>query len=193
MFWTFTGGTSFNLFVIYKLQSMEHTHSKHIPPAPLPPATLKSFPCSYPTTHPPTATFHSAFIDMVRFLCLFGYFIFSLFEQNRNTIDLYIYIYSAVQSEEPTQIIYVHLYTHMYDCISCSEVRPSPHPHLLQKIKEYHRYDSKLHQVIRRKYWSSGIFWLLLLPGPLWPKVRVPIMVPSMSQIELFENYLYLI
>ena len=29
---------------------------------------------------------------------------------------------------------------------------------------------------------------LLLLPGPLWPCVVVHLRVPSMSQIELFNN-----
>ena len=33
---------------------------------------------------------------------------------------------------------------------------------------------------------------LLLLPGPLWPRVVVPVRVPSMSQIELFKTLLYL-
>ena len=34
---------------------------------------------------------------------------------------------------------------------------------------------------------------LTLLPGPLWPGMIVAVKVPSMDQIELFENYLYLI
>ena len=37
--------------------------------------------------------------------------------------------------------------------------------------------------------WSTPS--LLLLLGALWNRVVVPVRVPSMSQIELFENYLY--
>ena len=33
---------------------------------------------------------------------------------------------------------------------------------------------------------------LLLLPGPLWPGVVVPVRVASMGQIELFNHLLYL-
>ena len=32
---------------------------------------------------------------------------------------------------------------------------------------------------------------LLLLPGPLWTGVTVPVRVPSIGQIDLFKNYLY--
>ena len=32
---------------------------------------------------------------------------------------------------------------------------------------------------------------LALLSGPLWPGVAVPVRVPSMDQINLFENYSY--
>ena len=53
-------------------------------------------------------------------------------------------------------------------------------------------YDTKLSDVETPvldlwEMWS--ILSLLLLPGPLWPIVVVPVGVPSMDQIELF-NYL---
>ena len=44
-------------------------------------------------------------------------------------------------------------------------------------------YDTKLHLVVRST--SS----LLLLPDPLCPGVIVPVRVPSMDQMNLFENY----
>ena len=36
-------------------------------------------------------------------------------------------------------------------------------------------------------------FIAIILPGLIWPRVLVPIRVPSMCQIDLFENYSYLI
>ena len=39
------------------------------------------------------------------------------------------------------------------------------------------------------KIWS--IASLPLLPGPLWPRVVVPLRIPSMSQIDQFKDYLY--
>ena len=50
---------------------------------------------------------------------------------------------------------------------------------------------------MRIQFWNSGGQWstptLPLLADPLWPGVVVPIRVQSMGQINLFENYLYLI
>ena len=33
--------------------------------------------------------------------------------------------------------------------------------------------------------------WLPLLPGQLCPRVVIPVSVPSMGQIDIFENYQY--
>ena len=45
-------------------------------------------------------------------------------------------------------------------------------------------------------YLQTGFVWVWslsfpLLPGPLWSRVVVPVRVPSMGQIDLFESYLY--
>ena len=37
----------------------------------------------------------------------------------------------------------------------------------------------------------SGTFSLLLLPNPLWSRLIVPVRIPSMGQIDLFEKYQY--
>ena len=37
--------------------------------------------------------------------------------------------------------------------------------------------------------WSTSL--LLLLPGPLWPGVVVPVKVSSMDQTDDFKNYSY--
>ena len=51
-------------------------------------------------------------------------------------------------------------------------------------------YDTKLHLVVKLIFWSSGecaiILLLSLRPGPLWPRVVVPVRVPSVSQINLY-------
>ena len=49
--------------------------------------------------------------------------------------------------------------------------------------------DRKLHLVVRLQCW-----WLWSIPLlPLWSSIVEPIWVSSMPQIDLFENYLYLI
>ena len=58
-------------------------------------------------------------------------------------------------------------------------------------------YSTKLHLVVRLQLCSSGEIavtsLLLLLPGPLWPKVVILVKVLSLGQIDLFENYWYYI
>ena len=58
-------------------------------------------------------------------------------------------------------------------------------------ILEIPVYDTKLHMVKFRGVWSTIL--LPLLSDPLWPRVIVPVKVLSVAQINLFENYLYLI
>ena len=54
------------------------------------------------------------------------------------------------------------------------------------------RYDTKLHLVVRLQFWAVwSTSSLLLLSGPLWLGVIIPVRIPSMGQIELFKNYLY--
>ena len=70
------------------------------------------------------------------------------------------------------------------ECISYRGVRPLTHS----------EYDTKLHMIMRFQFWR--FVWVLstlssLLPGPVWPKERVPVKVPFMCQIDLFNNYLY--
>ena len=49
-------------------------------------------------------------------------------------------------------------------------------------------YDTKLHLMIKLPIWRV---WStpLLLPGPLWPTMVVPIRISSMGQIDLFKIY----
>ena len=63
--------------------------------------------------------------------------------------------------------------------------------------KEVFWYNIKLYPVTRLHFWCFGLYEvtssLPLFPGQLWPKVVVPVRILSMSHIDLFENYLYLI
>ena len=62
----------------------------------------------------------------------------------------------------------------------------------LPKKRKCLRYDTKLHLVVRLQFWRSregSTPSLPLFQGPFWPRVVVPIRVPSMSEIDLFENY----
>ena len=52
-------------------------------------------------------------------------------------------------------------------------------------------HDTKLYQVVRLQFWSSGEFVVSLLPGPLWLGVVVSVREPFLGQIDMFENYKY--
>ena len=65
----------------------------------------------------------------------------------------------------------------------CRGIRPRPN--------KCPGYDTKLHLMEKfGEMWSTPS--LPLLPGPLWPRVAVPVRFLSMSQIELFNHLLYL-
>ena len=52
-------------------------------------------------------------------------------------------------------------------------------------------YDSKLRLIVSLQSWSWGLWStpsLPLLSDPLWPKVVVPVTVPSVGQVELFNH-----
>ena len=57
-------------------------------------------------------------------------------------------------------------------------------------------YDSKLSDS-ETPVLTFWVMWstpsLPLLPGPLWPGVVVPVIISSMSQIELFNHFLRII
>ena len=58
----------------------------------------------------------------------------------------------------------------------------------------YLRYNTQLHLMMRSQSWGvKSIPSLLLLPGPLWPRVVRHDRVPSTGQIDLFKNHSYLI
>ena len=55
-------------------------------------------------------------------------------------------------------------------------------------------YDTKLYPIVRLQLWRSEECEVtpllsLLLPGPLWSRVIVPVRDPSMNQTDLFKNY----
>ena len=55
-------------------------------------------------------------------------------------------------------------------------------------------YNTKLHLVVRLQLWRmQSTLSLPLLLGPIWPRVVILVKVPSTGQIDLFENYSYLI
>ena len=64
-----------------------------------------------------------------------------------------------------------------------------------QKIS-YPKYNTKLHLIMKLQFLSYGecgvTTTLPLLPGSLWPRVVVPISIPSMGQIDVLENDLYI-
>ena len=68
--------------------------------------------------------------------------------------------------------------------------------HQSSVIYEYPTYDPKLHMIVRLRSWSSGEsglhLQLLLLPGPLWPGVLVPVRVQSMGHIEILIHLRHL-
>ena len=54
-------------------------------------------------------------------------------------------------------------------------------------------YDTKLHLMVRLQFWSWSTPSLPLLLVLLSPEVVVPVRIPCISQIDLFNKYLYLI
>ena len=55
------------------------------------------------------------------------------------------------------------------------------------------RYNTRLHQMVRLKFWRVwSTHSLPLLQGPFWPGVVIPVRVPFMYQIDQFENCLCL-
>ena len=73
------------------------------------------------------------------------------------------------------------------DCIPYRRVKSHPHK------KGCTIYDTKPHMVVKHQFWRSEELWstssLLLCPGPLCPSVVIFVSVPSMRQIDLFDNY----
>ena len=71
------------------------------------------------------------------------------------------------------------------DCITFKRVTPK---------KKDPVYDTKLNSLMKLLFWRV---WstpsLALLPGPLSTRMVVPVWVPSLGQIDQFQNYLYLI
>ena len=77
------------------------------------------------------------------------------------------------------------------DCVPCRWVRWSPTP---KKMRVGLKCDIKLYLMVRFEiWWVWNTPSLSLLPGPLWSKMVVRVRVQSMSQVDLFKNFLHLI
>ena len=72
------------------------------------------------------------------------------------------------------------------DCIPCSKGKIPPK-------KECPEYETERHLTVRLLFWRYERVWnsplLILLPGPRWLGVVVPVRVPSKGHIYLFKNY----
>ena len=58
-------------------------------------------------------------------------------------------------------------------------------------MKGCHMYDTKLHQMLKLQFWSSGsigVAFLPLHPDPDWSRMLVPVKTLSMGQIYLFNH-----
>ena len=64
------------------------------------------------------------------------------------------------------------------ECILCSGLWPSWNVGCPE-------YDTKYHVDLRSVWYPK----ITLLSGPLWQEVVVPVTVPVMSEIEIFDNY----
>ena len=122
--------------------------------------------------------YHNMFIYINDIICsyLFSY----QFESLYNTLSIYLSIYLSIPSPfgKVCRICRLHL---------CRGVRTP--------LNESPEYDLKLSDgeapVLLElwRMWSTPS--ASSPPGPLWPGVTVPVRVPSMGQIELFNHLLY--